>query len=77
MFDRMDIVEAHAIFSHEFHQGQGSELYSRLSRCNRILTSSAYRWERLTINGREIYDALCSRFNRVNPHEETRYEGGA
>ncbi len=67
---RHDVVEAHAVFSHEHHTGQGSELYRRLSRCNRILTGSAYRWERLSDEGREIYDALCERFNRRNPYSE-------
>lgn len=68
-FDRHDIVEAHAIFSHDFHLGQDCELYKRLTRCNKILTGSAYKYERMSANGRVIYAELCERFNRSNPYD--------
>jgi hypothetical protein len=62
MFDRFDIVEAHYVFCCDYHEGQGSKLYSRLSR---ILTyfrpAPGLRLETLSENSREIYDSLVSK----------------
>lgn len=59
-FDRMDILEAYYLFFSQYHEGQWSEKYSRLSN---LLSYFSPRpglmgREQLTENGQAIYDRL-------------------
>lgn len=61
-FDRIDICEAWYLFLCDYHEGQGSERYARLSRLCRFFTPRAFlaSADDLTENGRAIYDSLAS-----------------
>ncbi|MEQ8786231.1 MAG: hypothetical protein RIC55_08025 [Pirellulaceae bacterium] len=62
-FDRFDIAEAHYLFLSEYHEGQGSERYARLSRLSRVFHPSPC-WAgaaSMNENAREIYAALVDR----------------
>jgi len=63
VFDSLDIAQAHHLFASDHHEGQASELYERLCRCERIYKPGAMgnRWELLSDNGKEIYRELCAK----------------
>lgn len=59
-WDRFDIVEAHYLFCGDYHSGQASELYRRLSRMSRYFKPRLnLAVETLSENARAIYDALA------------------
>lgn len=61
-FDRFDIAEAYYLFLAHYHEGQASEKYRRLSRMtNYFKPSPLLSVEKLSENGREIYEALVER----------------
>lgn len=61
-FDRFDICEASYLFLSNYHEGQWSDKYRRLSRMTRYFKPSPMlNVERLSSNGKEIYEALCQR----------------
>ena len=62
-FDRFDIISAHYQFAADYHGGQYSDLYAKLSRI-----SSYFRpgiawsgYDSLTDNGQSIYDNLVEK----------------
>lgn len=59
-FDRFDICEAWYLFLCDYHEGQDSDKYKRLSRLLTIFKPrpSLLHKYNLNTNGREIYDAL-------------------
>ena len=61
-FDRFDIISAHYAYACDFHRGQGSMLYERLSRITRYFTPGAAwkGYDSLTENGKAIYDELIA-----------------
>jgi hypothetical protein len=56
-FNRFDIVEAHYLFLTQYHEGQWSEKYSRLSKITTYF-KPARSGITLTDNGLEIYNNL-------------------
>jgi hypothetical protein len=63
-FDRFDIVSAHHLFWSEHHSGMGSEGYAKLSKISNMRYDPGYigpSWDRLTLNGMDIYRNLCER----------------
>ena len=56
-FNRFDIVEAHYLFLTQYHEGQWSKKYSRLSKITKYF-KPAYSGINLTDNGLEIYNNL-------------------
>lgn len=69
-FDRFDIAEAHYVFAHRYHNGQGCRLYERLGRIARYSRNLKTRPEDLSENGREIFRRL------VMNERRRRYEAG-
>jgi hypothetical protein len=63
-FDRYDIIEAHYWFCANYHGGQWSELYARLSRLSRIFTPSPLSRGPESENARDIYIKLVRKFNK-------------
>lgn len=63
-FDRYDIVSAHYAFCADYHGGQGSELYSRLSRIGDYFTPGMAwsGYDSLTENGQIIYQNLLDKY---------------
>lgn len=62
-FDRFDVCEAYHCFAVDYHAGQGSPeytIFTRLARM-RFRPSSNLNADRLTENGRAIYDQLAAR----------------
>jgi hypothetical protein len=61
-FDRFDIVSAHYAFCADYHSGQYSELYAKLSRIsNYFRPGMAWNgYESLTENGQVIYKNLVN-----------------
>lgn len=58
-FDRFDVVEAHYCFCADYHAGQGSALYARLSRILGYLHPRPNLcFDTLTENGKAIYRNL-------------------
>ena len=60
-YDRFDIVEAHLVFYSDYHGGQTSREYQRLSKIKTYYKPPqgwGYRFRDLTSNGRDIYRAL-------------------
>ena len=58
-FDRFDICEAYYLFFTNYHWGQGSDLYYRMSRMlDYFKPSPSLRYDTLTENGQYIYDNL-------------------
>lgn len=59
-YDRFDICDAWYLFLSEYHEGQFSEKYSRLSCLLKYYSPapSLYGVENLTENGQEIYQNL-------------------
>jgi len=61
-FDRFDIVEAWYLALSQWHGGQSSEEYRRLSAMSRYFRPSPFlSVDSLTDNGREIYEAACAK----------------
>ena len=61
-FDRFDIVEAWYLALSEWHGGQWSDEYRRLSGMTRYFRPSPFlSVDSLTDNGREIYEAACAK----------------
>ena len=66
-FDRFDIVEAWYLALTHCHGGQWSPEYARLCRMSKYFRPSPLlSVDRLTDNGREIYDNACARLLGVN-----------
>lgn len=64
-FDRMDIVEAHYMFYSQYHEGQFSDSYRKLSRILSYYKPGLYGWSNeddLSENARAIYDALVAKY---------------
>lgn len=62
-FDRFDIVEAHWCYYTEWHGGQFSREYQRLSHmCSYFKPRFNLSSDTLEENGKEIYDALVARY---------------
>jgi hypothetical protein len=58
-FNRADICEAWYLFLVNYHWGQGSDMYARLSRMLRYFKPGPMlRYESLSENGQVIYDNL-------------------
>ena len=58
-FDRFDICDAYYLFFSNYHWGQGSIFYSRLSRMlDYYKPSPLLRYENLSENAQMIYDNL-------------------
>ncbi len=58
-WDRFDIVEAHYMFYCDWHSGQASPEYARLSQIGAYFTPRPnLSVDTLSDNAREIYDAL-------------------
>jgi len=61
-FDRFDICEAYYLAFCDCHGGKSSREYARLSRMSRYFRPSPMLTvDRLSENGREIYDAVCAK----------------
>lgn len=58
-FDRYDVCEAWYLFLCDYHEGQGSRFYARLSKMSTYFSPSPMlSYETLNENGRVIYDNL-------------------
>ena len=63
-FDRFDIIEAYFLFLCDYHEGQGSDKYSRLSRMTEYYTPSPLLcYDNMTENAQMIYDDLVAGAN--------------
>jgi hypothetical protein len=62
--DRMDFISAYYAFCAEWHDGQWSDLYSKLCRIGRYYTPSPLDkgFKSLSDNGKEIYRALKRKY---------------
>ena len=62
-FDRFDICKAHYLFLSEFHEGQFSKKYARLSRLFQYYTPNLNiaGAHNLSENARAIYDCLVDK----------------
>jgi hypothetical protein len=61
-FDRFDIAEAYWCYFADWHGGQASEEYRRLSGMRRYFRPRpGLSYDTLTENGRDIYDAVVAR----------------
>jgi len=66
-YDRFDIVEAYLIFYTNYHGGQTSREYKRLSKIKTYYKPPqgwGYRYEDLRRNGKEIYKELVQERQR-------------
>lgn len=63
-YDRFDIVDAHYWFACDYHSGQTSDLYSRLSRISKYFKPPILATGPTGENSRAIYREL------VKKHEE-------
>lgn len=62
MFDRNDIVEAYYLFFCDYHEGQGSRKYERLSRMTRYYKPRmSLSLDTLSPNAKDIYQGLVER----------------
>ena len=59
-YDKLDIIEAHYWFCADYHEGQWSQKYARLSRIGQYYTPGPMHkgYETLSDNGKYIYDEL-------------------
>ena len=58
-FDRFDVCEAYYLFFTNYHQGQGSDFYQRLSAMlDYFKPSICLNYDSLSENGKVIYDNL-------------------
>ena len=69
-WDRLDIVEAYYVFFVNYHEGQNSDKYRRLSKISTYYKPSVFLSSRanLTDNGKAIYDQLVG-YMMVVPFE--------
>ena len=58
-FDRFDIVQAHYWFCADYHEGQASEKYAKLSRISGYYKPGAMERGPTNENAKAIYDALA------------------
>ena len=64
-FDRFDIMEAHYMFYSQYHEGQFSDGYRKLSLIQQVYRPSLYGWcneNDLNENARAIYDNLVAKY---------------
>lgn len=62
MFDRFDVCEAYYLFFANYHEGQGSDKYRRLSKMTFYFKpSQLLSVERLNENSRAIYNNLVKK----------------
>ena len=62
-FDRFDICEAYYLFFSHFHDGMGSEFYSRLSAMGEYFKPSPLlSYENMSENAQMIYDNLEAKY---------------
>ena len=64
-FDRFDIVEAHYMFYSQYHEGQFSDKYRKLSLIQQVYRPGLYGWSDrndLNENARAIYDNLVAKY---------------
>lgn len=67
-FDRFDVCEAWYLFLSNYHWGQGSSFYQRLSKMSEYFSPSPMlRYETLSDNGRVIYDNLVDTKGEAYP----------
>ena len=59
-WDRWDIVDAHYWYCVNYHSGQWSREYQRLSRISQYYKPSILAKGPATENAQAIYDALCT-----------------
>jgi hypothetical protein len=57
-YNRWDIVDAHYWFCTNYHEGQGSKLYLRLSHISNYYTPGIFMNTPRTKNAKAIYQAL-------------------
>ena len=68
-FDRFDIVTAHYQFYSDFHSGQGSEFYYKLSRILEYFNPSPIlSYENMSDNSQYIYQELCDKYGVEFPY---------
>lgn len=62
--DRFDFIEAYYAFCCDYHSGQGSELYSKLSRISGYFRPGVMfnGYDSLTENGKEYYHQLEEKY---------------
>ena len=66
-YDRFDIVEAYLVFYTDYHGGQTSREYKRLSKIKTYYKPPqgwGYRYEDLRRNSKEIYKALVQQYQQ-------------
>ena len=65
-FNRFDIIEAHYVFYSDYHSGQWSDFYKRLSRITGYFKPRPnISYVTLSENSKDIYAALLERHNRI------------
>jgi hypothetical protein len=75
-FDRFDIAEAYWCFFCDYHEGQWSKKYQRLSKMSRYFKPRYdLSYETLEENGRAIYDALVEK-DKAECRHNTMIETG-
>ena len=67
-FDRFDICEAWYLYAVDYHNGQWSKEYKIFGRLNKMQFRPApgLTIDKLTENGRAIYDRLVNGDSRIN-----------
>lgn len=66
-YDRFDIVEAYLVFYIDYHGGQSSREYQRLSKIKTYYKPAhnwGYRYKDLRRNSKEIYKALVQQYQQ-------------
>lgn len=67
-WDRFDIVEAYYLFFSNYHWGQDSDMYQRMSRMlDYFKPSPILRYEYLSDNAQVIYDNLVDSYGESYP----------
>lgn len=75
-FDRFDIVSAHHLFWSEYHSGQGSDGYAKLSQISRMRFDPGAlftSWKSLSDNAKDIYRNLCERESEQCEYDTLKY----
>lgn len=68
-WNKFDIVEAHYTFYSDYHSGQFSKGYEKLSRISRYFTPSRLfkGYASLSENSKEIYNNLVAKLETIKP----------
>jgi hypothetical protein len=72
-YNKFDIVEAYYLFFSNYHEGQGSDKYRRLSKMSYFKPRFSLTYKALSENSKNIYDNLVDNYRDSIYYHDYKY----